>query len=92
MRFDQLPELPHVRELDLPSNWHEFTKAISQLKNHKSPGSNGVPGEIYKFGGQILLNFLFEVIVSYWDTEQISKSWKNAIIVSIYLQEQRRQG
>ena len=62
----------------------EVGNAIKNIKKHKSPGSDAIPGELLKFGGEATLNKLFELITNTWSAEEVPQEWKNARIISIY--------
>ena len=42
--------------------YQEVTLAIKQLKNNKSPGSDGIPAEYLKAGGNVLAEHLHIVL------------------------------
>ena len=45
-------------ELDDPPTREETKKATMQLMVGKSPGNNGIPAEVYQYGGGAALNKL----------------------------------
>jgi hypothetical protein len=64
---------------------HEVKSVILKLKNNKSPGSDNLPGELFKHGGNALWYQLHELIVKIWNNEQVPDEWKNGIICPLYL-------
>ena len=82
--IEDIPQLPMKAELAEPPSMQEVGNAIKNLKNHKSPGSDGIPGELLKFGGGATVNKLYELIVNIWNQEEVPQEWKNARIISIY--------
>nr|VZI32545.1 unnamed protein product [Spirometra erinaceieuropaei] len=49
--IDRLPQVEANDDLDLATTLHETIRAVSQLSNGKSPGSDAIPAEIYKHSG-----------------------------------------
>ena len=70
--------------MDTLPTFDEMLLAINGLKNNKSPGIDGVPGEILKNGGTALHHELHPLIRAVWEAEEIPQQWKDARIVSIY--------
>ena len=54
------------------------------MKNRKSPGGIGRPGELFKNGGEALLRKLHDLILAVWETEAVPNDCKDSIITSIY--------
>lgn len=63
---------------------HHTKEEISWLKNNKAPGMDGVPAQLFKCGGQELLNVLEEFPLSVWMTERLPKEWSETIICPIH--------
>ena len=49
-------------ELDDPLTREEIRKATMQLKVGKSPGTEGIPAEVYQHGGEAMLDKLFSLM------------------------------
>ena len=62
----------------------EVKNAIHKMKSNKSAGPDGIPTEIYKYGGNLLQYQLHLLIVKIWTTESIPLELINADIVKIY--------
>ena len=59
----------------------EIVKCICKLKNKKTGGSDGLVGELLKYGGSgmvYLLEHLFRVV---WHEEVVPKEWREGLIV-----------
>lgn len=82
--LDALPELPSVPSLDEPPQFKEVLSAIRSLKNNKSPGPDGLPAEILKKGGYLLIRQLYYLICNIWQKETLPQEWKDSNIVTIY--------
>lgn len=66
-----------------PSN-EEIEEIVRKLKNNKSPGSDGITSELFKYGGYRLNNHLQELLNEIWKKEELPKEWTEAIICPIY--------
>ena len=56
-----------MEELDDPSLWTEYTCAIQELNNDKSPGINGVPPNAFKSMLEGNLRHHFNFITEFWE-------------------------
>jgi len=59
-------------------------KVIRNLKNNKAAGTDGIHPELIKYGGDKLLNRMYEVVRQIWEEERIPEEWKETIIVPIH--------
>ena len=57
---DELMDVPSVDEV-----W----SSIAKLKNGKSAGMDGIPGDIWKYDGEVLVNRLHTLIANVWESE-----------------------
>jgi len=48
---DQQPQLPTMSELQTLPTLEEISAAENNLENHRAPGADGIPAEIFKHGG-----------------------------------------
>ena len=56
------------------SNLYTYsTKAIKQMSNGKAPGGDGIPVEVYKYGGQILYDDWFNCSKRYGRRNQFRR-------------------
>jgi hypothetical protein len=62
----------------------EVEIAIAKLKKYKSPGSDQIPAELIKAGGEILLSAIHKLVNSVWNKEELPDQWKESIIVPIH--------
>ena len=82
--LNALPDLPPVLALDEPPKFTEVLSAIRSLKNNKCAGPDGLPAEILKAGGYLLMRQLFHFICNTWQNETLPQEWKDSNIVTIY--------
>ena len=79
-----LPRQPIVNSLSETPTIAEVEEAISTMKNNKAAGLDGIPAEIFKYGGNKLLSQLHQLLVNIWIDEELPADLKDASIVTIY--------
>jgi len=62
----------------------EVREVVVALKNNKSTGSDNIPAELFKYGGEALLHSLHDLLVNIWRTEELPQEWKVGIICPLY--------
>ena len=67
-----------------PPTLSEVKTALSRLKNHKSPGSDGISAEMLKSGGDVLSEHIYEIIGNIWRKEILPEDWNVSIVFPIY--------
>ncbi|XP_063634609.1 uncharacterized protein LOC134805232 [Cydia splendana] len=70
--------------LALPPDYNEYVAAVRKLKNNKTPGSDSLPAEIFKYTGPNVNNRLFELILRIWESETVPQDWRDASICKLY--------
>ena len=70
--------------LDEKPSMDEMVRAIKGLKDGKAPGGDGIPAEVWKYGGANLSNRLHRWIIKVWEEGHVPQAWKDANIVTIY--------
>jgi hypothetical protein len=61
----------------------ELEIAIGKLKTYKSPGTDQIPGELIKAGGETLYSVIHRLICCIWNKEELPQQWKESISVPI---------
>ena len=89
--INRLPQVATNEALDLPPTLVEVLKAIKQLSSGKAPGSDAIPAEIYKEGGQALSNKLLQLFDLIWSEETLPQDFKDASIVHLYKRKGNKQ-
>jgi hypothetical protein len=69
---------------DDPPSDSEIAAAIRKMSNGKAPGPDGIPVEIFKFGGDVLFDRLCDLLRICWEAEEVPKDFKDANIVHLY--------
>ena len=77
-------------EVEVELTIKDVKKAIRNLKNNKTAGTDGIHPELIKYGGNQLLNRMYELVRQIWEEERISEEWKETIIVHIHKTGERQ--
>lgn len=67
-----------------PPDFEEFEDALRRMKNNKAPGRDGLPAELYKYGGEDLHKVMYDLVLTIWQDERMPRQWSNAIICPIH--------
>ena len=85
-----LPQVPINEDMDRPPDIDEVSKAAEQLSCGKAPGKDGIPAEIYKFGGPMLLENMTNLFNLIWSREKLPQELKDAAIIHLYKRKGNR--
>ena len=88
--ISNLPQVPLKEEMDYPPDVAEVTKATEQLSCGKAPGRDGIPAEIYKYGGSTLLERMTDLFNLIWRAKKLPQALKDATIVHLYKRKGNR--
>ena len=80
----RLPQVETNTDLDRPPSEEEVKKAIKQLSTGKSPCADAIPAEVYKHGGDTLLQKLTDLFCRTWDEKVIPQQLKDVSIIHLY--------
>jgi hypothetical protein len=62
---------------------------MRKLKNKKATETDGIHPILIKYGGNKLLNSIYESVRQIWEGERIPEEWRETIVVPIYKKEDR---
>ena len=82
-----LPRIPKAEvktELDVLPTLEEVKKAVRQMNPGKSPGIDGIPAEVYQYGGEKVTVCLHDLFTKCWEQGLVPQDLRDAIIVSLY--------
>ena len=79
-----IPQRPMIHALNEIPTREETVKAISQLQSGKAPGPDGIPPEIYKWGGETLIDRLTSLFQRFWEKEELPQDFRDANIIHLY--------
>jgi hypothetical protein len=57
---------------------------LKELQSGKAVGPDGIPNEFLKYGGDIMMSSLADLIIAVTDLEIIPLDWQKGIIVPIH--------
>ena len=87
--INSLPQRPEETCLDEIPTIHEVEKAISQIKDKKSAGPDGIQPELFTHGGQTVATHLHRLFVEIWIDAMIPADMRNANIITIFKKNDR---
>jgi hypothetical protein len=58
----------------------EVRTAIKTLKKYKSAGSDQIPAELIKAGGETLVSAIHKLIKTIWNEKELQNEWKEYIL------------
>ena len=62
---------------------------MGKLKIGKTAGGDEVVAELVNNGGHSMIDWLWELLKEVWQTKQIPKEWKNAILIAIHKKDRK---
>jgi len=65
-------------------NIQEIWELIKELRNNKAPGGDNICVELVKYGGDKLIQLIYELITDVWRQEVMPKEWTMTIICPIH--------
>lgn len=73
-----IPKLQTIKELDTEQSVDDFEKEITALAPGKATGKVGIPAEVLKQGGQVVLTHLHDILLACWREEGAPQAIKGA--------------
>ena len=70
--------------LDKEKEKGEIAKCLRNLKNSKTGGSDGIVGELIKYGGSGMVHLLEQLCSVIWQEEIVTNQWREGLIVNIF--------
>ena len=61
----------------------EIRKSLRSLKNGKATGTDNIPPEALKEGGEVIVDQLHHLLNLIWTTEEIPMEWKKGLLVKL---------
>ena len=79
---DPIP--PIDDNLDVPPPSHDEVRvAIQRLKNSKAAGADGLPAELFKTGGDVLIGSMHQLICKIWLAESMPDDWNLSVLCPV---------
>ena len=62
----------------------EISRCLRKLKNNKTGGSDGLVGELLKYGGSGMVDLLQQLFSVIWREEIVPPQWREGLIVNLF--------
>ena len=82
--LDQIERLLNMPELDNACTLEELLCAIKDISSDKAPGSDGIPAEVFKCGGDQLHIVLHQLLCKCWEEGAVPQEMRDSIITTLY--------
>ena len=84
--LDVIPDWDTAHGLMEPLDISEVYRAVNQMASGKAPGSDGLPPELFKSGGPVIIDKLLSLYTSLWSNSNgtVPQEFKDARIVHIF--------
>ena len=82
--YGSMSELCEDDRLDIVIEKDEIVKCIRKLKNNKTGGSDGLVGELLKYGGSGMVCLLEQLFSVVWHEETVPRQWREGLIVNLF--------
>ena len=88
--------VPRIREECLTLEWtdanelnerirrEEVEECVKRQKNNKSPGMDDIPYEMYKNGGEVMIDEITKLFNCVWQEERVPKEWNECRVTLIH--------
>jgi hypothetical protein len=74
-----------VRQMDVHTSEPLVPEpSLVEVERYKSPGTDNIPAELLKAGGETLYSEIHRLICCTWNKEELPQQWKESIIIPIY--------
>ena len=67
-----------------PVSFLEVKEAINSLKNNKATGSDNIPAELLKAGGEVVARKIYNLISKIWNDECLPRDWNKGIMIPLF--------
>ena len=79
---DSIPPIDDDVEVQPPSPY-EVRVAIKRLKSNKAAGSDGLPAELFKAGGDKLIGCMHQLVSKIWLEESMPDDWNLSVLCPV---------
>ncbi len=70
--------------MDSEISMNEVRKYVSKLKNKKAAGLDGIPYEMYKWGGEWMIRGLYKLFKKVWIEERVPSKWNESRVILLH--------
>ena len=82
--LDKLPQWEVNPDLAIPPSLKEIEESIKQLSAGKAAGADGIPPDVYKYGGPMIAEQLLKLFKQSWIEGRVPQAFKDADLVHLY--------
>jgi len=82
--LDDIEQWPVLESLSLTPSLAEVSKAARQMSSFKAAGADGIPAEVFKYGGMKLNRKLTSMLRKIWWEETVPQEFRNTNIIHLY--------
>ena len=82
--ISSIPQRPEIPGLAFLPTFEEIKHVIKQLLCGKAPGKDGIPPEIFKYGGTKLIKKLLGLFLIIWEKGTVPQDFKDAFIKHLF--------
>ena len=68
----------------------EVEQAVKKLQNGKAAGEDEIVAEMLKNGGEVMIDWLLEILQEVWRTKQLPSEWKKSVLVPVHKKKDRK--
>lgn len=69
---------------DSPPNIDEIRRSISNMKSGRAAGPDGLPPELFKFGGPALEKSVQQILNAIWSSGEVPSQWTSSICTPVF--------
>ncbi|MGC8720952.1 MAG: hypothetical protein ACP5TY_13225, partial [Thermodesulforhabdaceae bacterium] len=66
-----------------PPDREEVAIAIHRLKSNKAAGYDGLPAELFRAGGEELINRMHDLLCKIWSLESMPSDWSLSVLCPV---------
>ena len=70
--------------LDKEIERKEILGCIKRIKNNKTGGSDGLVGELLKYGGMGMVDLLEQLFLVIWHEEVVPRQWREGLVINLF--------
>ena len=85
-----LEDLEDHSETDTSQLTREIEQAVKKLQNGKAVGEDEIVAKMLKNGGEVMIDWLLEILQGAWRTKQLPSEWKKSILAPVHKKKDRK--
>ena len=74
----------NMNDMDMKIGKKEIETYLRKLKNEKANGPDMIPYEMYKYGGEIVVDKLYDLFGKIWDEEKVPDAWNSCNVTLLH--------